>query len=129
MAPRQPNQSNKEATYVADPGTRIGHVHLKAADLERSIRFYFWPARTSDHAASRRFPGVFLRRWLRPSRRAEHLGQPRWPIHRRRAIGCVNCGLVTAAASGPCTRGRLDLQSLLSEPQTDVSLPAGPPDL
>jgi catechol 2,3-dioxygenase len=40
MAPPQPNQPNKEATYVADPGTRVGHVHLKAADLERSIRFY-----------------------------------------------------------------------------------------
>jgi catechol 2,3-dioxygenase len=40
MAPPQPNQPNKEATYIADPGTRIGHVHLKAADLERSIRFY-----------------------------------------------------------------------------------------
>lgn len=23
-----------------DPGTRIGHVHLKVADLERAIRFY-----------------------------------------------------------------------------------------
>ena len=23
-----------------DPGTRIGHVHLKVADLERSLRFY-----------------------------------------------------------------------------------------
>jgi len=37
MAPPQPN---KEAAYVADPATRIGHVHLKVADLERSIRFY-----------------------------------------------------------------------------------------
>ena len=23
-----------------DPGTRVGHVHLKVADLERSLRFY-----------------------------------------------------------------------------------------
>jgi catechol 2,3-dioxygenase len=34
MAPPQPNQPNKEATYIADPGTRIGHVH-------RSDRFAF----------------------------------------------------------------------------------------
>lgn len=27
-------------TYTADPATRIGHVHLKVADLERSIAFY-----------------------------------------------------------------------------------------
>ncbi len=27
-------------TYRADPGTRIGHVHLKVADLERAIAFY-----------------------------------------------------------------------------------------
>jgi catechol 2,3-dioxygenase len=26
--------------YTADPGTRIGHVHLKVADLERAIAFY-----------------------------------------------------------------------------------------
>jgi catechol 2,3-dioxygenase len=27
-------------TYTAPAGTRIGHVHLKVADLERSIAFY-----------------------------------------------------------------------------------------
>ena len=26
--------------YVADPRVRIGHVHLKVADLERALRFY-----------------------------------------------------------------------------------------
>lgn len=26
--------------YTIPPGTRIGHVHLKVADLERSLRFY-----------------------------------------------------------------------------------------
>jgi catechol 2,3-dioxygenase len=26
--------------YVADPKTRIGHVHLKVADLERALGFY-----------------------------------------------------------------------------------------
>jgi catechol 2,3-dioxygenase len=28
------------ANSVIDPGVRIGHVHLKVADLERSLRFY-----------------------------------------------------------------------------------------
>lgn len=27
-------------TYTADPGTKIGHTHLKVSDLERSIAFY-----------------------------------------------------------------------------------------
>jgi catechol 2,3-dioxygenase len=27
-------------TYTANPGTRIGHVHLKVADLDRAIGFY-----------------------------------------------------------------------------------------
>lgn len=26
--------------YTVPPGTRIGHVHLKVADLERSLKFY-----------------------------------------------------------------------------------------
>src|SRR5579862_8083966 len=26
--------------YVADPGVRIGHVHLKVANLERALAFY-----------------------------------------------------------------------------------------
>jgi catechol 2,3-dioxygenase len=29
-----------ESRSRIDPGTRIGHVHLKVADLERSLRFY-----------------------------------------------------------------------------------------
>ena len=27
-------------TYTVPPGTRIGHIHLKCADLERSLKFY-----------------------------------------------------------------------------------------
>src|SRR5258706_9162233 len=27
-------------SYTVPPGTRIGHVHLKVADLERSLKFY-----------------------------------------------------------------------------------------
>lgn len=29
-----------DPTHRIDPGVRIGHVHLKVADLERSLRFY-----------------------------------------------------------------------------------------
>jgi|SRR5579872_7177581 len=29
-----------ETVYVADPEVRIGHVHLKVADLERAVAFY-----------------------------------------------------------------------------------------
>ena len=32
--------NSKEATRPIDPQTRIGRVHLKVADLERSLRFY-----------------------------------------------------------------------------------------
>ncbi|WP_373652674.1 MULTISPECIES: VOC family protein [unclassified Schlesneria] len=32
--------SSNEPRQPIDPQTRIGHVHLKVADLERSIRFY-----------------------------------------------------------------------------------------
>jgi len=28
------------SSYVADPAVRIGHVHLKVADLRRALRFY-----------------------------------------------------------------------------------------
>ena len=27
-------------TYTADPGTRVGHIHLKVSDLDRAIAFY-----------------------------------------------------------------------------------------
>jgi catechol 2,3-dioxygenase-like lactoylglutathione lyase family enzyme len=79
MAPPQPNQPNKEATYVADPGTRIGHVHLKAADLERSIRFYSGVPGLQIMQRLGDSPAFSLRRWLRPSHRAEHAGEPGWP--------------------------------------------------
>jgi catechol 2,3-dioxygenase len=35
-----PNNSPATTPYVADPSVRIGHVHLKVADLERALRFY-----------------------------------------------------------------------------------------
>src|ERR1700716_4489653 len=30
----------KVAATPIDPGTRIGHVHLKVADIERALKFY-----------------------------------------------------------------------------------------
>ncbi|HEY6765984.1 MAG TPA: VOC family protein [Candidatus Sulfotelmatobacter sp.] len=34
------NDSSLPDGYVADPGVRIGHVHLKVADLARALQFY-----------------------------------------------------------------------------------------
>jgi catechol 2,3-dioxygenase len=33
-------QTEKPTQRVIDPGTRIGHVHFKVANLERSLGFY-----------------------------------------------------------------------------------------
>lgn len=38
MAASRKNSS--DAPYVVDPNVRIGHVHLKVADLQRALRFY-----------------------------------------------------------------------------------------
>jgi len=37
-----PSEARIAETHLGsiDPGTRIGHVHLKVADLERALRFY-----------------------------------------------------------------------------------------
>src|SRR6478672_1801357 len=39
MADRSPNPSSLTATRI-QPGVRIGHVHLKVADLDRALGFY-----------------------------------------------------------------------------------------
>src|ERR1700716_1786605 len=39
MTPTAPKKKNT-STYVVDAGARIGHVHLKVADLERALAFY-----------------------------------------------------------------------------------------
>src|SRR6187455_1012575 len=39
MADRSPNPSSLTATPI-QPGVRIGHVHLKVADLDRALGFY-----------------------------------------------------------------------------------------
>jgi catechol 2,3-dioxygenase len=36
----QKTHDESEAPYVVDPRVRIGHVHLKVADLQRALRFY-----------------------------------------------------------------------------------------
>lgn len=38
--PSTPPQPTPGATRPVNPGVRIGHVHLKVADLERSLAFY-----------------------------------------------------------------------------------------
>jgi catechol 2,3-dioxygenase len=40
MNSREIADRSADATRPVDPGTRIGHVHLKVADLERSLVFY-----------------------------------------------------------------------------------------
>jgi len=35
-----PNNDQSAKRYIAHPGVRIGHVHLKVSNLERSIEFY-----------------------------------------------------------------------------------------
>jgi catechol 2,3-dioxygenase len=36
----QKDYSASDAPYVVDARVRIGHVHLKVADLQRALRFY-----------------------------------------------------------------------------------------
>ena len=59
------------------PDVRIGHVHLKVADLERALALLSRCARVRADAAIRPGRGVHLRRRLSPPHRAEHLGEPR----------------------------------------------------
>ncbi len=40
MQPRTKDLFSAMAEHPIDPGVRIGHVHLKVADLERSLNFY-----------------------------------------------------------------------------------------
>jgi catechol 2,3-dioxygenase len=40
MAAQKNDKSATNATYVVDPRVRIGHVHLKVADLKRALPFY-----------------------------------------------------------------------------------------
>jgi catechol 2,3-dioxygenase len=40
MLDKSETAGGKSPTRTIDPGTRIGHVHLKVADLERALGFY-----------------------------------------------------------------------------------------
>ncbi len=46
----------KNTTFIpVDPGVRIGHVHLKVADLDRSLAFYQGLSRSVGAFAFRLF--------------------------------------------------------------------------
>ena len=60
-----------------DPGVRIGHVHLKVADIERSLAFYCGVLGFELIAALRHAGGVLLGRRLSSPHRHQHLGEPR----------------------------------------------------
>ena len=66
-----------------DPGVRIGHVHLKVADLQRALDFLLQGAGFYTHhePSGRSF---HLCRRLSPSSGLEHLGEPRWLATRSR---------------------------------------------
>src|SRR5579862_9844589 len=36
----RPKATSERVTAPIDPGVRIGHVHLKVADLDRALKFY-----------------------------------------------------------------------------------------
>src|SRR6516225_9818009 len=67
-----------------DPGVRIGHVHLKVADIDCALTFHcgvlgfslrraWLPIDAAPGAAS----GLYFRWRLSPSHRTQHLGKPR----------------------------------------------------
>src|SRR5260370_17862829 len=55
-----------------DPGTRIGHVHLKVADLERALRFY---CGVLGFELTQRRPGAAF---ISAGRYHHHLGPNTW---------------------------------------------------
>ena len=57
-----------------DPGVDIGHVHLKVADIDRSLAFYCGVLGFEVKQRYRRAGGLHLGRRLSPPHRAEHLG-------------------------------------------------------
>jgi catechol 2,3-dioxygenase len=180
-----PRQRNKEAVYVADSATRIGHVHLKVADLERAIRFYSGVLgfeimqRLGDSAAFLSAGGyhhhIALNTWeslggpppppgttglyhsasVYPTRAALAAALRRVLYARIPLEGAADHGVSesiylrdpddngvelycdrpqelwprNAAGELEMYTRRIDLESLLSEPQVNLTLPVGPPDL
>ena len=60
-------------------GTRMGHVHLRVADVAGGDRVLPRPARLRSDGVAGRAGGVPGRRRLPPPHRREHLGEPRAP--------------------------------------------------
>ena len=75
-----------------DPGVRVGHVHLKVANLNRALNFYCGVLglelmqRIGDTAA-------FISAWrVSPPHRAEYLGEPEWTASGDGDDGAVSPG-------------------------------------
>ena len=60
-----------------DPGVRIGHVHLKVADLDRALDFYCGVLGFELMQRIGAAGGIHFRRRLSSSHRAQYLGEPR----------------------------------------------------
>ena len=67
---------NRTARPIA-PGTRIGHVHLKVADLDRALAFYCGVLGFELMQRYGQARGVHIGRRLPSPHRAQHLGEPR----------------------------------------------------
>ena len=74
MPNSQTKANDKIDNYVADPGEHIGHVHLKVADLERSLAFCRRACNVMQRLRFRSIP----RRRVSPPYRHQHVGEPGW---------------------------------------------------
>ena len=72
-----PGMATLDDGYVIDPGVDIGHVHLKVADIARSLDFYCGMLGFELMAALRPLGGIHQRRRLPPPHRPQHLGVAR----------------------------------------------------
>ncbi len=72
-----------EPTPIA-AGTRIGHVHLKVADLDRALGFYCGVLGFEVMQRLGNQRGVHFGRRLSSSHRAQHLGEQRRLCRRAR---------------------------------------------
>ena len=103
---RPGNPQPQTARPPLDPRVRIGHVHLKVADLDRAIAFYRDVLGFQVTQTIRAECGVSVRRRLSPSHRTEHVGKRgRFAA----AAGChrpLPCGFFVSHARGagrrPC---------------------------
>ena len=64
-------------TRPISAGTRIGHVHLKVANLDRALGFLLWRSGLRSHPALWRGGGVCFRRRLPSPYRSQHVGERR----------------------------------------------------